>query len=185
MDKSCGARSQATLISFWNNPRVQPARADIANFAEVALLDDLLNLPDGRRVKKRVAGHQHQAVFPGGFHQFLTMLHRTGHRFLDERMFARQQRRLGHREMVGHAGGDDHGVEIDAVEHVRVVRFPFNFGVKFLEVTQPRRVEIAHHPDMAIGQRPEIADQIRAPVTAASHPESSFFSHIKVGRESG
>jgi hypothetical protein len=43
---------------------------------------------------------------------------------------------------------------------------------------QPRGVEVAHHLELTIRQRPEIPDQIRSPVTAARDADFDFFCHI-------
>src|ERR1039457_1315477 len=38
--------------------------------------------------------------------------------------------------------------------------------------------DIAHHLQVAIGKRPEIADQIRPPIAAAHHSDFYWFFHV-------
>ncbi len=86
-----------------------------------------------------------------------------------------QQAGLGHRIMGIDPGGNDHGIHVDAIEHVAVIGLALDFWIKRLEMLQPRGVEIAHHLELAIRQRPEIADQIRPPVTTAGDAHFDFF----------
>ena len=44
MDRSCGARSQRTLMSFWNKPEVDADAVDVVDLAELAGVDERLDL---------------------------------------------------------------------------------------------------------------------------------------------
>ena len=122
-----------------------------------------------------MAGHEDETIFLGQIHQFLALCHGTGHGFFNERVFAGQQAGLGHRIVGINASGNDHRIEIDPIEHVIVIGLAGDLGIKRFKVLEPRRVEIAHDLELAIRQRPEIPDQIRSPVTAASDTYFDFF----------
>ena len=143
---------------FLEQPQIQTPRADVADVADVPLVNDFFHFPHDGRIEKRMAGHQHQAVLGGDVHQLFALLDGTGHRFFNESVFARKQGSLGHWIVGAHAGGDGHGIQIDAVEHVVVVRFTGHFGIKRFEMLEPRGVDIAHRLEPAVGQRPEIPD---------------------------
>ena len=68
---SCGARSQATLMSFWNRPRLRRRELMYWISPDVAGVDDLLDAANGGGVDERVAHHQRQLLLRRQLHQFL------------------------------------------------------------------------------------------------------------------
>src|ERR1035437_1454199 len=102
-------------------PQVEPPGANVADFTDVAGVHNLLNLPHGGRIKERVTVHQHYSLFLCDFDQLFALAGRAGHGLLDERVFAGQQARFGHRVMQPDGGGNDHRIETDAVQRVPVI----------------------------------------------------------------
>src|SRR5579863_6982434 len=161
--------------------QVEAARGNVADFADVALVHDLLDFADGRRIEEVVAGHQDQALLFGDGDQFLALRGGGGHRLLDEGVLAREQRGLGHRVMQPHGGGDDHGVQAGAVERVVEVGFALDFGIEIMQVLQTRLVQVAHQLELAIRQGPEIADEVWPPITAADNSYFYLLCHSSSG----
>ena len=63
---------------------VLPVPVDVEDVAELARVDDLLQLPDSRVVQQQVAGHEDTAVRLGDLDELLRFHRRQRHRLLDE-----------------------------------------------------------------------------------------------------
>ena len=154
-------------MSFWNRPRLSRWRVDVADLADVAAVDDLLDLADRRRVEEGVPDHEDEPLALGDGDQFLALRGRRGHRLLDEDVLAGEERRLGEREVEAHRGGDDHRVDLLVIDQLVSVRDAFDARVERGDVAQALRVEIADCLQAAVWQAVEIADEVRSPVATA------------------
>src|SRR5437868_3474250 len=74
-------------------------------------------------------------------------------------------------------GGDDERIEPHAVEQVLEIRYGLNLRIQAPQVLQACLAEVAHRSQSAIGQRPEIADQIGPPIAASNYTYNNRFFH--------
>ena len=68
---------------------IQAPGTDVTKVANVAAVDDLLDLPDGGRVEERVADHDHEPLPRSDLVELLTLRGGTGHRLFNEDMLPR------------------------------------------------------------------------------------------------
>ena len=113
---SCGARSQMTLQSFWYRPRLSRAHVDVEDAAELAGLDDLLELPHRGVVLEGVADHEGDVVRAGALDECLGLLHGGGQRLLHHGVQAGTQCLQRDGRMC--AGWRRHHDRVEPVEHV-------------------------------------------------------------------
>ena len=85
-----GSEVPGNVNVFLEEAEVQSTRADVAEYPDVAAVDDLLDAPDGGGIEEGVADHEHQPAGFGNLDQFLALSRGPGHWFFDEGMFAGQ-----------------------------------------------------------------------------------------------
>src|SRR5579862_1478369 len=158
-------------------PKVQAARADISNFSDVSGINDLFDFPDGGRIQERVAGHEDLPFFCGEFDQFFTFSRGSGHGLFDKDMFTGEQTGFGHREVRFDGGRNDYTVQADAVQHVLEIIGPFHLRVQRAEVVEAIHIEVAHNLQAAIRQRTEVANEVRAPISASDNTNLYLLRH--------
>ena len=102
---------------------VQPVPVDVQDPAEVAAVDELLELDDARVVLEQVADHQHAIRGSRRGDDRLGVGHGLRHRLFHEAVLARRQDALRERGVRRHGRGEDDGVERVVGEHlVQIVR---------------------------------------------------------------
>ncbi len=69
-----GSQIPGNIDVFLKKPKIQPPRANVADFSDVASLDNFLDFSDRRRIKEGMPHHQHQSLFLRNFDQFLAFL---------------------------------------------------------------------------------------------------------------
>ena len=106
-----------------HDAEVLPVRVDAEHLAELARVDELLQLSDAGVVEEQVAGHQHEVALARQIRDelvHLRALHRR--RLLDENVLARLER-LPRELVVGRHGSRDHDrVQFRVGQHLGVVR---------------------------------------------------------------
>src|SRR5690242_19518170 len=75
-DDRVGVRGEVpgNVDVFLKKPQVQAARTDITDISNVAAINNLFDLSNGRRIQKRVAYHQDETLLLGNMHKFLAFL---------------------------------------------------------------------------------------------------------------
>src|ERR1051326_1473821 len=156
--------------------QIKSACRDILDFSEVPGIHDFLDFLHNGRIKESMPDHQDQSLLLGNLNQFFAFARRCGHRFLNERMFARQQTRLGHRVMQSNGRRDHDCIQSSPVEQVVEIPLAFYIRIQRSEMFKPLLAEVAHHFEAALGKRLEIANEIGSPISTADDTDYDLFS---------
>ena len=100
-------------------PEVDPARGDEVDLAELARVDQRLDLHDRRAVEERVTRHQHEVLPARQLDQLPRIGDRGRQRLLDEHVLAGRERGGGQRVMGRDRSRERHGVDGAIREHLR------------------------------------------------------------------
>ena len=138
--------------------------------AQLARVDELLELLDTRVVEQEVAGHEHQVAVGGERDEAVDLGRRHRRRLLDEHVLPRLQRSQREIGVRGHGRRHDHRVERLVREQlVEVGRRPClrKTAARALDgaavgVADPRQVR----------ERVEVSREVGAPVAEAGHAHS-------------
>jgi hypothetical protein len=152
--------------------QVHTARGHEEHFAELARVDQLLDLHHRRAVQERVPGHQHQAVLGSEREELSGVLHGGCERLLDEDVLARVQRSRGQLEVRGDGSRDRDRVHVIGGQHVRVLGRGPHARVTAQHLVERLRPRVDHPHGLRTIERVEIADDVRPPVAHADHRET-------------
>jgi hypothetical protein len=144
---------------------VLPVSVDAEDVAEVARLDDLLQLLDARVVEQQVAGHQHETSLLREFAQLLHLARTHRRRLLDEDVLARFEG-AARQLVVRRHRGRDHD-RLDGVVGEQVVeagRHP-GPGVALRKSGPQLFVQVADPGEL--GQLVEVAGEVPSPLAQA------------------
>ena len=160
---------------------IEALGVDVADFANVAGVDDLGNLQDGLGIDEGVPYHQRKAALVGQFDQFLAFRGRGSHRLFDQHMLAGEQGGFGEGKVEADGRGHHDGIDLRILEQLVGVIHRFHSGVEGQHVTAAGFLPVAHGLQPAVGETVEIADQVGTPITAADHAHGQFFRTFFVG----
>src|SRR5207247_1620616 len=73
---------------------------------------------------------------------------------------------------------DDDGIEASPIEQVIEVLLALYFGIDQAQVLETLLADVAHHLQGALRERPEIADEVGAPIAATDNTDFNLFFHI-------
>ena len=157
-------RPERVLVAA-HDPEVHAVAVDAAHVAELAGVDQLLELEHGGVVEQQVAGHQNEAACIGQRHELVHLSRSHGRRLLDEDVLACLERSLRERVVGRHRCRDHHCVELVVVQQVVEVRRRARVRVALGTRGEVLLVEVAKPPEL--GEVGEVAGEVRAPVVEA------------------
>ena len=114
-ERSCTPSDQSAFSSLADLAEVLAVAVDAEHVAELARVDQLLQLLHARVVEQEVAGHEHARATRRERDELLHLRGAHRGRLLDERVLARLERALRERVMRRHGCRDD-----DAVDAIRL-----------------------------------------------------------------
>ena len=172
IEKSWTARSQTTFTSRWKRPRFHPRRVVVVDIADLALSNELGDLPDRARIDEGVIHHQDAAAPRGLLDQMGGGGDPVGDGLLDEDVLSGHERGNGDLVMAADRRRDHHGVdlgighEVAPVGHEAGRRMPPRGAFE-----RPRRKVRDHfHGDEArIGRG---ASEVRPPVAISDDADA-------------
>ena len=163
-------RPERVLVAA-DDAEVLAVRVHAQELAELAGVEELLQLEDARVVQQQMAGHEHEAALTREPQQLLHLgaLHRR--RLLDEHVLARLERLLRERVVGRHRRRDDDGVELVVGEQlVEVGRHP-RLRMPCRELL-PQLLRGVAEP-RELGELVEVADEVLPPVAEADLADAS------------
>ena len=72
---------------------------------------------------------------------------------------------------------NDNRIEADSVEHMIKIRHALDVRIQATHVLQTCFADVAHRPEMTVGQPFEVANQIGSPISAANNAHKDWFFH--------
>ena len=145
-----------------HDPEVLPVRVDAEHVAELAGVDELLQLAHARVVEQQVAGHQDEVALGGERDELVHLgaLHRR--RLLDEDVLAGLERLLRERVVRRHGRRDHDRVELGVGQQLGEVARGPRARIARREGRALLLVEVADPGE--VGEDVEVAGEVRAPV---------------------
>ena len=140
--------------------------------AELAGVDDLLQLRDARVVLEQVADHQRAPALLRRGDRLLRVGDRLRQRLLDEAVLARAQHALGERGVARDGGGEDDGVELLVGEQLLQIAGEARARERARIALARRLGGVAAPGQLAAREGSEVARQVRAPVAEARDAQS-------------
>ena len=142
--------------------------------AELAVVDELLELDDGRVVEQQVAGHEHEVALLGQRDELVDLVALHRRRLLDEHVLAGLERALRELVVGRHGSRDDDRVQLRVVEHLVEARRPAGVRVPALELRVLALGRIAEPGE--VGQVGEVAREVLSPLAEAGLPDPDAHS---------
>src|SRR5918992_3946640 len=167
----CAERPEGVLVAA-QLTQVEPVRVDIAHFAELAGLDQLVHLLDAGVVLEKMPDHEHPVAGARGLDDLLRLLDRASERLLDKAVLARLEhlaRQLGVR---GHRGGERDRIERLVAEHLVEGAGRTSSRKRPREPIQGLGRLVAEPGELAFRQAVEVPCEVGTPVAEAHDPDS-------------
>ena len=143
---------------------VEPVAVDVEDPAEVAVVDQLLELDDAGVVLEQVADHERPPRRRGGADDGLRSRRRLRHRLLDEAVLAGLEHADGER-LVGRDGRGQHdGVDRAVGQHLVEVGGEARGGEHGRDARAVRLRGVAAPDELGVRQCRDVAGDVRAPV---------------------
>ena len=109
---------------------VQTPRADVLNFAQVAGVDDFLDLADGSLIDESMPDCESQIPLFGSVYQLFTLCRRAGHGFFDERVLSGLEAFPAHLEVEFRGRSYCNGINCRIIEHTIKFGGCFNLPIQ-------------------------------------------------------
>ncbi len=162
-------------------PQVDPDRVVEEELAQLARVDDLLDLLDGAGEEEGVVDHDPEVLLGGEVDELPGLGARRGERLLDEDVLSREERRLGHLVMGEDRRDDGHGVDVRGPDEVQRVFQSLDEGKLVLGQGQALLGDVADRDELGPGRGVEIPGHVGPPIavsddTDIKHDARSLFS---------
>ena len=112
------AERPESVLVLADDPEVLPVAVDAEHVAELAGVDELLQLLHAGVVEQQMARHEHELALLGERDELLHLRRAHRRRLLDEDVLARLERLLRERVVCRHGRRDHDGLEVVVGEHL-------------------------------------------------------------------
>ena len=148
-------------------PQVDPDRIVEEELAQLARIDEFLDLLHGAREKERVVDHDLELLLGGEVDELPGLGAGRGERFLDEDVLPGQERRLG-QLIMGEDGRDDgHGVHVRGPDELQGVLDALDEGIVGLGQAEALLREVADRDQLGAGRAMEIPGHVGPPIAVS------------------
>ncbi len=162
---------------------VDSARRDEVELPELARLDQLTNVHDGRAVQERMPGHQQAAGSPRQANELRRLVRARGERLLDEHVLAEAQRLGGKLEVARDRRRNHDRVHPVVREHVEVGGRTGDAGVAATEEVELLGTLVADDEDFRFIHLDEVPSSWPPVAETDDRDAQSIVHRVALGRK--
>src|SRR3989442_6691067 len=153
-------------------PQVDSRRVVVIEIAEDAFVEELTDLPNGPREEEGVIHHDLECLPLGQLDQLFRLVGGGCKGLFDERVLAVPQSGSGQFEVRRYGGHNGDGVDLGRGQQVWVLG-DGHARARLSDALEGGRTQVANAGDLASLEAPEVAADIRTPITIADDADAN------------
>ena len=166
------AQAPERVLVAADRSQVLTVAVDVEDLAELACVDELLQLGHAGVVEEQVAGHEDAPFGSGQLGELVRLPAGERHRLLHQDVLLHLQRSLREPCMSGHGRRDDDRVDLGILEDVLEAVGERRRGKASSQRVDPRRIEVAE--PLQAGELVEVPGEVAAPRAEPDLRDYSF-----------